>query len=389
MTGLSVNTNLGALTALRFYQANAAGLDGIRDRLSTGLRVIGPRDDAATFSIAQGIRGDIKAWQAVDVGLGAAHGVLTTTLNAATSISDIMGDLEQKVIEYFSADTARRAIVQADIDELIANIDVIANSATFGGVNLIASNQVSATAPQPADEGLTFTLSNSDSRIHVLGAYTGFLRLDFTRIGGTGGGNLRLIYDGTVVDSETFNPGNPSGSLSFSYPASPSTSITVDLQGSPNPLIEYVFFLDTDPIAATGEYRVLSDIGGAMIDAQFRSMLSAELGLSPFSLTSSDTALTAIEGARRQVNRSLGYFAAKLHEVSYAREAAARFSGALAEGLGSLVDADLHRESALLAAARVREQLSLEALAVVNNRPQIVLGLFEASPPEREPTNLP
>lgn len=382
MTGLSVNTNLAALTAIRFYQSNADLLSDVRDRVSTGLRVAGALDDASSFSIAQGVRGDIKAWQAVTTSLGAAHGTLTVALAAATEISDILGDLQKKVIEYFVADTARQSIIQNDIDALMDNIDTVAGSARYNGINLIGSDEASTVAPQPAGEGSTFTLVSSGSQVINLGTYSGFLRVDFLRTGGTGGGQMRLIYNGSVVASDPFNAGQPAGTLTFGYSASPSTSITVDLQGSPNPVVDFQFYLDTDPISGViGDFRVLSDIRGATIDVQTRSMLAADLNLAPFNLASADSAFAQIESARREVNANLGYYAAKLRDVTRAQDAARGFSDALAEGLGSLVDADLHRDSAILAAAQVREELSLQTLSLVNQRPNVILGLLNQEQP--------
>jgi flagellin len=385
MTGLSVNTNLAALTALRFYQSNAERLGDVRNRVSTGLRVAGALDDASSFSIAQGVRGDIKGWQAISASLAAAHGTLTVALAAATQISDMLGELNKKAIEYFVADTARQPIIQNDINALIDNIDTVASSARYNGVNLLGTDQVSTVAPQPAGEGSTFTLVSSGSQVINLGTYSGFLRVDFLRTGGTGGGQMRLIYNGSVVSSDPFNAGQPAGTLTFSYSATPSTSITVDLQGSPNPIVDFQFYLDTDPISGiTGDYRVLSDLNGQTIDIQTRSMLAADLNLDPFNLASVDTAFSQIESATRETNANLGYFGTKLRDVTRALEAANRFSDALTEGLGSLVDADLERESAVLTAAQVRQDLSLETLALVNQRPRVILDLMSFASPADE-----
>ena len=51
----SINTNVGALIALRNLAATNVGLDQTQDRVSTGLRVVSPKDDGSNFSIAQGL----------------------------------------------------------------------------------------------------------------------------------------------------------------------------------------------------------------------------------------------------------------------------------------------------------------------------------------------
>ncbi|VAV92808.1 Flagellin protein FlaA [hydrothermal vent metagenome] len=45
-------------------------------------------------------------------------------------------------------------------------------------------------------------------------------------------------------------------------------------------------------------------------------------------------------------------------------------------GIGSLVDADLAKESANLQALQVKQQLGVQALSIANSAPSIVLGFF-------------
>ena len=69
----SINTNIGALVALRNLNTTNAALDRTQDRVSTGLRVTGPKEDGSTFSIAQGLRGDLKAFDAVQQSLSSGQ----------------------------------------------------------------------------------------------------------------------------------------------------------------------------------------------------------------------------------------------------------------------------------------------------------------------------
>jgi flagellin len=48
----------------------------------------------------------------------------------------------------------------------------------------------------------------------------------------------------------------------------------------------------------------------------------------------------------------------------------------LTSGIGSLVDADLAKESAKLQALQVKQQLGVQALSIANNSSQTALSLF-------------
>ena len=381
MSGFSVNTNVAALVALRHNAAAERKLDLVRDRVSTGLNVIGPRDDASTFSVAQGVRSDIKAWSAIEQGLSGAQGLLAVTTAAATAISDVLGDIKKKFIEYFSTDSDRQEILEDDINALLANIDVIARSATYNGVNLLTSDDTGTIVPQPPDEGIAQNFSHpgggaSSSGSHALGATGGTLRVNYELISGNGG-QLRLIYNGATVANTGLGGPNAPGTLTFAYPAGAVQDFSLEVTGAAKDL-EYTFFLDT-PVstAVTGGFQVLRDIDGSVIDVQNRSMLHNDMEFSPALFSSVETALAQVEAARREIDSNLGYYGAKLNEIKRSAQAATRFQDALTEGLGSMVDADLNRESAALTAAEVRQSMSVESLSLANARPNVVLDLLK------------
>ncbi|MFN7308020.1 MAG: flagellin, partial [Acetobacteraceae bacterium] len=73
-------------------------------------------------------------------------------------------------------------------------------------------------------------------------------------------------------------------------------------------------------------------------------------------------ALNKFGAAMSFVENQIGYNSKKLDSMS--------------TGLGSLVDADLARESSTLEALKVRQQLGVQTLGLANEGPQVLLGLF-------------
>ena len=49
----------------------------------------------------------------------------------------------------------------------------------------------------------------------------------------------------------------------------------------------------------------------------------------------------------------------------------------LQAGVGNLVDADMAKESAMLQALQIKQQLGVQALAIANQNPQTILSLFQ------------
>src|SRR3546814_11508697 len=86
----SINTNPGVFVALRTLNSVNRNLDVSQNRVSTGLKVAGALDDASNFSIAQGIRGELKAIGAVTQGLNNAQGIGKVANAGAPAASNLI-----------------------------------------------------------------------------------------------------------------------------------------------------------------------------------------------------------------------------------------------------------------------------------------------------------
>ncbi|GAB4184932.1 MAG: flagellin [Thalassobaculales bacterium] len=146
----SINTNVSALIALQNLNRTNRQLDVTQQRVSTGLKVNGAVDDASSFAIAQGIRADLKAYSAVSQGIANAKGVTSIALSAATSISDLLGDIQKKVTEGMNAanTSAQQAILNSDFQNLVEQVNQFITNAVYNGRNLLSTgaNSVSVIA---------------------------------------------------------------------------------------------------------------------------------------------------------------------------------------------------------------------------------------------------
>ena len=61
----SVNTNVGAMAALQSLNETNKGLSQVQSRINTGLNVASTKDDSASYTIAQGLRGDMGGLKAL------------------------------------------------------------------------------------------------------------------------------------------------------------------------------------------------------------------------------------------------------------------------------------------------------------------------------------
>ncbi|MEP2437492.1 MAG: flagellin [Roseibium sp.] len=137
-------TNPSSMTALRNFGAIQRSLSMVQNRVSTGLRVTGAVADASNFAIAQGVRTEIRAIDAVIKGLNNAKGIAKVGIAGATAVSDLMADIRKKITEAANpANTAQQQqILQNDYEELIAQFRQILENSSFNGQNVIVEQAI-------------------------------------------------------------------------------------------------------------------------------------------------------------------------------------------------------------------------------------------------------
>ncbi|WP_292051263.1 MULTISPECIES: flagellin [unclassified Brevundimonas] len=134
----SVHTNSSALIALQNLNATNSKLSSVQNRVSTGLKVQGAKDNAATWAIAQNQRADTSSLEAVKTSLNRATSIADVALAAGSQISDILTELKQKAVAASdpSASEASKKAYNDEFKSLVASITSFANNATFDGKNL-------------------------------------------------------------------------------------------------------------------------------------------------------------------------------------------------------------------------------------------------------------
>src|SRR5258706_16159169 len=137
--GLRVNSNIASLNAQRSLSVTTERLQANYRRLSTGLRISTAADDAAGLAISERFRAQIRSTnQAVR---NAQDGIsLTQTgegaLNEVSNILIRMRELSIEAANGTVSSTDRNTLNQ-EFTDLINEVDRIAQSTTFNGVNLL------------------------------------------------------------------------------------------------------------------------------------------------------------------------------------------------------------------------------------------------------------
>lgn len=136
---LSVNTNYGAMVALQNLNKTNQDMAGVQTAINTGLKVAGPKDNGAIFAIAQGMRADVMAYNAVTNSLNRAVSAVDTAVAAGQAISDLLTEMKEKALAASdtSIDQNSREAYNADFAALRDQIGKILENAEFDGINLL------------------------------------------------------------------------------------------------------------------------------------------------------------------------------------------------------------------------------------------------------------
>lgn len=157
--GFSVNTNVGAMAALQSLNETTKGMSQVQSRINTGLSVSSTKDDSASYTIAQGLRGDMGGLKAVSSSLSRAKSVTDVAVAGAEQISDVVNQMKAKAYQSADAgiDTATRTALNNDFVALRDQITTIVNSSDFNGTNLLKASGGTVTALQSLKDSATGT----------------------------------------------------------------------------------------------------------------------------------------------------------------------------------------------------------------------------------------
>lgn len=403
---LSVNTNYSAMIALQNLNFTNTELEGVQNKISTGLKISSARDNGAIYAIAEGQRSRVSSVAAVKDGIDRANSTIDVALAAGKSIGEILQKLKAKAVAAQADDLTadQRAALQADFSSMRSQIDTIANSAQFNGANLAVGSfnlnvlisdlggSVAATSEGVQTVALGTPLSGSALVTAVSGAAGDvddgdLITFDLTDSVNLGTFSIAVELTAGMTIDEFVEAVNASsgGKISASYD---------DVAGQFTYLINDTNFDDlaistsgvdasnlgagvaTATVTSAGSnVFVVNGTDMSLSSAMFSTFASVDIATSAASAT---TAANALEQAITDLNVTLAGLGSQATALDAQQDFLAKLSDEIENGIGNLVDADLAKESAKLQSLQIKQQLGAQALSIANQAPQVILSLFRS-----------
>ena len=136
---LSINTNVSAISAHRNLSASSARAQSSIAKLSSGSRIVTAKDDAASLAIASGLRLDLSALNAAKANVSQGLSVLQVADGGFAQITDVLARMKTlaSTAQSGQISATERGFLDTEYQELLAEIDRIADSTEFNGVELL------------------------------------------------------------------------------------------------------------------------------------------------------------------------------------------------------------------------------------------------------------
>lgn len=157
-----INTNLASLTAQRALAKTSGEMATALQRLSSGLRINSAKDDAAGLAISERLTAQVRGYNQAIRNAGDGISLAQTAeggIEAITSSLQRMRELAVQAANY-SNTAADRTAIQAEVLQLLSEVDRVAlqtkfngNSLLNGGFELGGDFQVGANASEVIEVG--------------------------------------------------------------------------------------------------------------------------------------------------------------------------------------------------------------------------------------------
>lgn len=134
--GLRINTNIAGLRTARILRNSTLALNKSLERLSSGLRINRASDDAAGLAIAEGFRSVAIAARVSQRNAQDGVNLVQTAEGALSETVNILQRIRELAIQSANGTNSpqNRLDLQLEVDQLLLQVDDIANNTEFNGV---------------------------------------------------------------------------------------------------------------------------------------------------------------------------------------------------------------------------------------------------------------
>jgi len=178
---LRINNNISSLLIQKSLGTNQNKLRQTFAKLSSGLRINHAADDAAGMGISESLRSEMRSLQQASRNVDDGQSLVQTAESSLSAVGNNLSRMRELAVQSANGtlNANDRANIQAEFSALQTEVDRIANSAEFNGVQL---SDGSATAPLDVQVGAGNVAANDRISVNLQDARGATLGVDAASI---------------------------------------------------------------------------------------------------------------------------------------------------------------------------------------------------------------
>ena len=186
---MRIQHNIMAMNAYRNYTNNTSALSGNLEKLSSGYKINRAGDDAAGLAISEKMRAQIAGLSQAQDNAQSGINLVQTAEGALQEVHDMLNRMvtlaDQSANGTFDNETDR-ANLQQEIEQLKTEIDRIADSANYNGINLLDGSLGGAATSLGTDYGME-SIEVMGGNLQAANDLSGGLNFEFSMTSGAAG----------------------------------------------------------------------------------------------------------------------------------------------------------------------------------------------------------
>ena len=157
-----IQHNIAAINSYRNLGTNQSALNKNLEKLSSGYKINRAGDNAAGLAISESMRSQINGLNQAAANANDAIGLIQTAEGALTEVHSMLQRMTTLATQAANGtyNSVARGNIQSEMNELIAEIDRVANNTDFNGIKPLqnANGYDAATRPGDKSHKMTFQI---------------------------------------------------------------------------------------------------------------------------------------------------------------------------------------------------------------------------------------
>ena len=168
-----INTNVPSLNAQRNLNTSQSALATSLQRLSSGLRINSAKDDAAGLAITDRMTSQIRGLNQAARNANDGVSLAQTAEGGLSEVANNLQRIRELAVQSANATntSSDRASLNAEVAQLVAEIQRVATSTQFNGQNILDGTFTAAQFQVGANANQTITASTGNAQASAIGAF--------------------------------------------------------------------------------------------------------------------------------------------------------------------------------------------------------------------------